>query len=43
MHEDARFNKKKSTKELEEEANCYYLNGNFKNVVSSKYCVKTQS
>ena len=41
--EEKKFAKRMTSKVAEEDANCYYMNAHFKNVVSSRYCIKTQS
>jgi len=32
-----------TSKKAEEDASCYYMNAHYKNVISSRYCIKTQS
>ena len=43
VDEDAKKKEDSRKKVVEEDANCYYLNGKYKNVVSSRYAIKTQS
>lgn len=43
MIEEKKYGKRMTSKKAEEDASCYYMNGYYKNVVSSKYCIKTQS
>ena len=43
VDDDAKKKEDAKRKVVEEDANCYYLNGLYKNVVSSRYCIKTQS
>jgi len=41
LNEDVQFGKRMTSRRAEEDASCYYMNANFKNVFSSKYCIKT--
>lgn len=41
MIEEKKFAKRMTSKVAEEDANCYYMNAHFKNVISSRYCIKT--
>lgn len=43
MIEEKRFSKRATSAKVEEDSNCYYVNGKYKNVISSRYCIKTQS
>lgn len=43
MNEEKKYGRRFTSKRAEEDASCYYMNAFFKNVLSSKYCVKTQS
>lgn len=41
MNEEKKYNKRMTSRKAEEDSNCYYLNATYKNVLSSKYLVKT--
>lgn len=43
MLEEKKYAKRMTNKKAEEDAACYYMNGYYKNVISSRYCIKTQS
>lgn len=43
MNDERKYNKRMTSTKAEEDASCYYMNGHFKNVLSSRYCIKTQS
>lgn len=39
MQEEEKYAKKLTSKKAEADMNCYYMNANFKNVLSSRYCI----
>lgn len=43
MNAEKRYAKRMTSKKAEEDTSCYYMNAVYKNVLSSRYCVKTQS
>ena len=43
MEQDYPRKQASKVKKIDEDARCYYMNATYKNVLSSRYCIKTQS